>query len=483
MSIFAFVDGFRLTVRSIKTKDSQALVLDAGHIAIESKLADQQQLKDLKSKRGRQYNDDDFRQLEDLMYDKLSLRLESAQVSLGLTLSPERLTLSQLLMGPDVDACVRALGDSNGSGKPEWHILEKINMSFSVQNAIINAPNITRFKIAGDLPELQVNFSDRKYSKPPNYMSFPANSGAETLMKFIDVAIPKFDDKEAPQAQVPPPSVPGPQHHFRRRPVEEYNLDDTRSIISARTTDNKDDETSLDGKGGDEFYEARDDTTEVSALLIHSAYTIQQQRVELQQVTFEFSFAVGKLRTSLFKSTSSTAEHALADAILEDFGLTFGLRKYDMSVDLFLRSATLAMVEQGQTLRPLLSSADDGGTNTDLKLLQVRYLRVQPDSPEFMAKHEGVNQSIDIELSTFRIVIAPEPILSLYDFIMTTFVPHADTPSNAHEVLEKELPETQPAEVESDIADNPDKIRVRIKLTSAQGKLLGFARCEVDLAQ
>ena len=76
-------------------------------------------------------------------------------------------------MGPDVDACIRALGDSHGTGKPEWHILEKINMSFSVQNAIINAPNITRFKIAGDLPELQVNFSDRKYSKSSRHMSFP----------------------------------------------------------------------------------------------------------------------------------------------------------------------------------------------------------------------------------------------------------------------------------------------------------------------
>ena len=66
----------------IKVKDSQALVLDAGHIAVESKLADQDRLKEVQSKRGRQYSDEDFRQLEDLMYDKLSLRLESTQVSL-----------------------------------------------------------------------------------------------------------------------------------------------------------------------------------------------------------------------------------------------------------------------------------------------------------------------------------------------------------------------------------------------------------------
>ena len=74
---------------SVKLKDSQALVLDAGHISVESKLVDKDQLKDVQSKRGRQYSDEDFRQLEGLMYDELSLRLESTQVrSLPILLRP-----------------------------------------------------------------------------------------------------------------------------------------------------------------------------------------------------------------------------------------------------------------------------------------------------------------------------------------------------------------------------------------------------------
>jgi len=124
------------------------LVLDAGHIAVGSKLADKDQLKDVQSKRGRHYNDEDYRQLEDLMYDRLSLRLES----------------TQLLMGDNVDECMRALEDPH-AGKTHLHIIERINMSFSVSNAIVNTPSLTRFKIAGDLPELQVNFSDQRYSK------------------------------------------------------------------------------------------------------------------------------------------------------------------------------------------------------------------------------------------------------------------------------------------------------------------------------
>ena len=68
----------------VMSEKSQAIVLDAGHIAVESDLADQDKLKELQSKRGKQYNDEDFRQLEDLMYDKLSLRLDSTQVSFSL---------------------------------------------------------------------------------------------------------------------------------------------------------------------------------------------------------------------------------------------------------------------------------------------------------------------------------------------------------------------------------------------------------------
>jgi vacuolar protein sorting-associated protein 13A/C len=134
---------------SVTRQDSQALVLDAGHIAVVSKLADKDQIKDVQSKRGKQYSQDDYKQLEDLMYDRLSLRLEA----------------TQLLMGGNVESCLHALDNAHSAGEMDLHILERINMGFTVQNAIVNAPNLTRFKIAGDLPELQVNFSDTKYSE------------------------------------------------------------------------------------------------------------------------------------------------------------------------------------------------------------------------------------------------------------------------------------------------------------------------------
>ena len=68
-------------------------------------------------------------------------------------------------MGLTVEACMGVIEDHDASSESDLHILEKINLSFSVQLAITNAPNLTRFKVAGDLPELQVNFSDKKYSR------------------------------------------------------------------------------------------------------------------------------------------------------------------------------------------------------------------------------------------------------------------------------------------------------------------------------
>lgn len=73
-------------------------------------------------------------------------------------------------MGGNVDICLQALDRPHEAGAPELHILERINMSFTVQNAIVNTSTLTRFKIAGELPELQVNFSDRKYSKSGRFL-------------------------------------------------------------------------------------------------------------------------------------------------------------------------------------------------------------------------------------------------------------------------------------------------------------------------
>ena len=85
-------------------------------------------------------------------------------------------------------------------------------------------------------------------------------------MKFIDVAVPHFGDDETPQGSVPNPPVIDHSHHrsFRHHTIEEYNLEDDRSIMSVRTSNVRNEESSAEEEGGETFYEPRDDTTEAS---------------------------------------------------------------------------------------------------------------------------------------------------------------------------------------------------------------------------
>ena len=95
-------------------------------------------------------------------------------------------------------------------------------------------------------------------------------------------------------------------------------------------------------------------------------------------------------------------------------------------------------------------------------LLRIAYARVQKESPEFATIYESVDQNVDIKVSTLVFRAAPEPVLALYDFIMTTFVPRPDqVPQNWSEPR---------SEQESVVQGDPDsKIRVLIKLEGIKG--------------
>lgn len=60
--------------------DCQHVVLDAGHISVESDLADKGAMNEVKAKEKQEYQDEDYQRLESLMYDKFYVKLESAQV-------------------------------------------------------------------------------------------------------------------------------------------------------------------------------------------------------------------------------------------------------------------------------------------------------------------------------------------------------------------------------------------------------------------
>ncbi len=116
------------------------------------------------------------------------------------------------------------------------HLVERINVDLQVQNSIVpSVLSLSRFKVSGNLPTLQVNLSDTKY---------------KSLMRLVDVCIPKFGDDDAPSASnhatAKFPLAPG----LFSQGEQEYNLED-------------------DAEGGeavaskDEFYEASDEFVDV----------------------------------------------------------------------------------------------------------------------------------------------------------------------------------------------------------------------------
>lgn len=112
----------------------------------------------------------------------------------------------------------------------------------------------------------------------------------------------------------------------------------------------------------------------------------------------------------------------------------------------------------------LMSSESTGSVIKDL--MKISYKRVQKNSPEYATVYESIDQSVDVQLSTFIFHAAPEPVVSLYDFIMTTFVPQSpEQPANT----------TPSAIVISDegelalSAKDTGTIKVSVRLDSVQG--------------
>jgi vacuolar protein sorting-associated protein 13A/C len=130
--------------------------------------------------------------------------------------------------------------------------LERTNIDFQVQNSIVPSVfNIARFKVSGKLPSLQVNVSDTKY---------------KSLMRLIDVCIPKFDDDgDQVDIRVPRKTVSAPfqlPHPFFRQGDGEYHIEDDH--IEERGEFSGDPSSSRE----EQFFEADDGSVNVCCLII-----------------------------------------------------------------------------------------------------------------------------------------------------------------------------------------------------------------------
>lgn len=418
---------------NITTKESTCVIVDAGHIHVNSQLVDQDTMKEIQSKQRQSYSEADFKRLESVMYDKFIVKLTSTQV----------------LIGPSIEETKAQLA-VQGEGS-SLHVVEQINVDFVVETSILpKAPNLTKFRVSGHLPMLHATVSDSKY---------------KSLMSILDVAIPKLGQEEQPEVALQDRPGPSPRPRLassastrsRRKSQRERRQSSAFPFLQPHTAVILHDMD--DGDDDDDFEDATDG--------------VDAQQLKIQQRSFEFKFKVDTLKGSLYRSDPDRKkpDALLVELVAERFDLEFYTRPYDMVAEVSLGSVFVEdFVDDPQgEFKSIVSSGDSDDLQADRSLVHVKYMKVKRNSPEFMPVYEGVETNIGASVSTINLIVTRKTLLTLLDFVLTTFSggnsnqdpgQQALTGPGGNDQMEGELAVSPPGNQ----AANPGSIRVKVDL-------------------
>ncbi len=403
-----------LIPESITEESSLCLILDAGHVALNSKLIDKETMRDVQAKQKKQYTEEDYRQLEGLMYDKFLLKLHSTQV----------------LIGPGIEATKAELYSEEQLSN--MHIIDRINMDFTLETSIVpKAADITKTRISGNLPVLHASISDKKY---------------KNLMRLIDVAIPRFD-QDADSGDEDREAQPVAQTGENRSQSQSFPIT-TQKEVPVLDRDHDSDSEDVESKKSEK----------------------SEKPVNLHQRNFEFKFTVEKLQGSLYRSDpdEKKPDQLLVELVAEHFAFEFYLRPFDMVAEVLLRSLTVDdHIEEDPTpeFKQIISSKGFKAEN-DKDLFNVRFVKVNPESPEFDSTYESIATNLDVSVSTINLVVTRRTLLTLLDFVLLTFTnsdakaQEEDAPRRAKDVQGAEA--TEPNQKQP----STDKIRIKADLKS-----------------
>lgn len=394
---------------SITQESSLCLILDAGHISVNSELVDRQTMRDLQAKQKRQYEEGDYKELEHLLYDRFLLKLDSTQV----------------LIGPGIDATKSQLNSDSTS--KNLHIIDRINVDFVLEMCIVpKVTELTRTRVSGHLPELHASISDAKY---------------KGLMKLIDIAIPRFDDESAPQADIP---------------VKEKK--DGKAVAGTRARSSSLQPSNLRQLPVvDDESDVEDEEGQLKKGVVRPA--------NIHRRDFEFKFTVGRLRGSLFRSDAndSQRDNLLVELVAEGFELDFYMRPFDMVAEVVLKSLGVDdHIEQNAPEFKRIISSKGFNADEDRDLFQLKFVRVKPESPEFESTYEGVAMNLDMSVSTINLVVTRKTLLTLLDFVLLTFT-NPQQPSNQGTQQDKAIKDTASVDQKPQQAG---KIRIKADLKS-----------------
>lgn len=410
---------------NIAEKRTICLILDAGHISMNSQLVDKETMKQVQEKQKQTYTDEDYKQLESLMYDKFVVKLSSTQV----------------LIGPSVEETKAQLEDRDES--QAMHILERTNLDFLLETSIIpKAPSLAKARISGRLPVLHMIVSDKKY---------------KSLMRIIDVAIPKMVDDESPE---PSQEVVVAPTHKRSQSMASKKADKSRERASSVSFKFSTQEAIIlqdDSSDNDdaEFEDAPDGTAD--------------ENLKVQRKDFELNFQVERLQGSLYRSDpeGNKKDQLLAELVAENFGLDLTVRPFDLIIETSLESLTIDdYVENPPAEFKSIISSGDAEIDVQRDLVHVKIIKVKKESPDFMPKYEGIETNIDVAISTINLVVTRKTLLTLLDFILITFASNDAPPyQRSKEIMDFEN-EEQALELPPVKPSDSGSVKIKVDLKS-----------------
>ena len=409
---------------SITKESALCLIVDAGHVSLNSELVDKETMQDIQAKQKKQYSEEDFRQLEGLMYDKFLLKLDSTQV----------------LIGPGIQATKDQL-DATDDPK-SLHIIDRINMDFTLETSIIpKASDLTKTRISGHLPVLHASISDKKY---------------KDMMKLIDIAIPKFDSDEPLDGR-----TNAPTKDTTTQPTDKSRAQDVMDRQRSKSVSDDQQELELEEESDDES----------DKISVGTKKGPESEEVNLHQRNFEFRFTVDKLQGSLYRSNPDhdKPDQLLVELVAEHFHLDFYLRPYDMVAEVLLKSLNVDDYideDPSPEFKKIISSRGFG-VDEEKDLFNLKFVKVNDGSPELDSTYEGIATHLDVCISTINLVVTRRTLLTLLDFVLITFTSPAESDPPPKAIEDAEASDRKKAQ-ESTTQSMPesDKIRIKVDLES-----------------
>lgn len=276
-------------------------------------------------------------------------------------------------------------------------------------------------------------------------------------MKIIDVAIPKLDDGEPPSLAKP---VRQPTEYQQSEGYAELRRPSAFQFSAQKELVLDDDDDSDDEH--EQFEEASDG--------------IPDNSPSIHQRIFELKFTVGKLQGSLFKADPEgvAPDRELVILVAEHFALDFYIRPFDMGAEVVLKSLNVEdLIDEDPSpdFKRIITSDGLQEQTNDNPLFFVKYVKVKQESPEFMTVFEAIETNVDVSISTINVVVTRKTVLTLLDFVITTFTnPGAPPPNPQTKRIENTKDEKGDEKTDLAIVNKPapetDKIRVKIDLDS-----------------